>query len=67
MSKFLQQLLGNTEPLFSSSLHALEKSIGYDSIDVRLIADITHKAHAVMRVLGLWSRFKYISTPYSTL
>lgn len=53
MTKFLQELLTNNEPLFSRSLSELERSTGHESVDVRLIADITHGAHNAMRQLGL--------------
>lgn len=53
MAKFLQQLLGNNEPLFSTSLHGLEKSTGHDGVDLRLITDITQASHDIMRSLGL--------------
>lgn len=53
MSKSLQKLLGNTHPLFSRSLHALEGSAGHEGIDIRLISDIIENAHSVMRTFGL--------------
>jgi ribokinase len=53
MTKFLQELLTTNEPLFPTALAQLEKSTGNAGIDVRLIADIRHKAHEVMRKLGL--------------
>ena len=53
MAKFLQQLLDAKEPMFSNGIALLEKSTGNSSVDIRLIADITEKAHAVMRKLGL--------------
>ena len=53
MAKFLQQLLGNNEPLFGISLHGLEKSTGHDGVDLRLIADITQASHDIMRSIGL--------------
>lgn len=53
MTKFLQNLLTTNEPLFPQALSQLEKSTGEDGIDVRLIADITHKAHEIMRSLSL--------------
>lgn len=53
MSKFLQQLLDAKEPLFTSGLHRLETASGHAAVDIRLIADITHKAHEVMRTLRL--------------
>lgn len=53
MARFLSQILGANEPLFSHNLRRLEKMTGGSGIDVRLIADMTHRAHAVMRRLGL--------------
>lgn len=53
MSRFLQQLLGAEEPLFSFGLQKLERSTGFSGIDVRLIAEINQKTHAVMRRLKL--------------
>lgn len=53
MSKFLQTLLGADEPLFSFGLQKLERSTGFSGVDVRLIAEINHKTHQVMRRLKL--------------
>lgn len=53
MSKFLQTLLGADEPLFSYGLQKLEKSTGHSGVDIRLIADINHRTHQVMRKLKL--------------
>lgn len=53
MAKFLQQLLAIDEPIFSVGMQQLEKATGSDGVDTRLIADITHTAHAIMRRLGL--------------
>lgn len=53
MARALQQLLNNSSPTFSSSLQALERSTGHAGVDVRLIADVLEKSHAVMRRLGL--------------
>lgn len=53
MAKFLQQILGLDEPLFSIGMNQLEKANGSQGIDTRLIADITHKAHDIMRKLGM--------------
>lgn len=53
MARFLQQLLGAQEPIFSRGLVMLEKSTGNSSIDVRLIADITENAHKIMRKLNM--------------
>lgn len=53
MAKFLQKLLGAREPLFSTTLRHLESMTGKRGIDVAYIADITIRAHDVMRRLGL--------------
>ena len=53
MAKFLQQALDASEPLFSSGLAQLERAAGFSGVDIRLIADMLHKGHAVMRSLGL--------------
>ena len=53
MAKFLRDLLDAEEPLFSMSLKQLEAASGQHGADARLIGDITHKAHASMRSLGL--------------
>ena len=53
MARFLQDLLGAKDPLFSASLQKLERATGQTGVDVKLIGDITHHAHAVMRKLGL--------------
>lgn len=53
MAKFLKDLLGNDHPLFSANIAELEKATDNAGIDVRLIADITEKAHKIMRRLRL--------------
>jgi len=53
MAKFLQQLLDLDEPHFSIGMAQLEKANGQQGIDTRVIADITHKAHEIMRRIGL--------------
>ena len=53
MAKYLQQLLGAQEPMFSTTIRQLEKMVGHKSVDVRYIADITARAHQVMRQIGL--------------
>jgi len=53
VAKFLQDLLGAKEPLFSASFQKLERATGQTGADVKLIGDITHHAHSVMRKLGL--------------
>ncbi len=53
MAKFLQEILDLDEPHFSIGMAQLEKANGSRGIDTRVIADITHKAHEVMRRMGL--------------
>ena len=53
MAKILQTLLGAKEPHFSTTLRQLEKMTGHGGTDVRYIADITARAHEVMRKIGL--------------
>ena len=53
MARFLQLLLDAKEPMFSRGLSTLEKSTGHSCVDIRLIADVTEKAHKIMRKLNL--------------
>jgi ribokinase len=53
MAAFLRKLLDAKEPMFSLSLRHLEKITGHKGVDVAYIADITHRAHSVMRSMGL--------------
>lgn len=53
MPKFLQSVLGTSEPFFNVGLMKLERATGQSGVDTRLIADMTTKAHAIMRQLGL--------------
>ncbi len=53
MAKYLQQLLNAREPLFSGAMRQLEAMTGNQGVDVAYIGDITARAHAVMRQLGL--------------
>lgn len=53
MASFLQALLAVQEPLFSNGLRQLERATGGVGVDTRLIADVTHRGHAIMRQLGL--------------
>lgn len=50
---FLKDLLQNDHPLFTANLANLEKATGNAGVDTRLVADITHTAHEIMRGLGL--------------
>ena len=53
MARYLQQLLDAKEPMFSTTLRQLESMTGNKGVDVAYIADITTRAHTVMRRLGL--------------
>ncbi len=53
MAQFLQRLLDTNTPTFPLALRQLEEATGRSGVDVRLIADVTHAAHGVMRRLGL--------------
>lgn len=53
MTHALKDLLGNDHPLFASNLVALEKATGHAGVDVRLLADIVERGHAVLRKLGM--------------
>lgn len=53
MSRFLARLLSDTHPLFVYNVQEMERASGNAGIDTRLIADITAKAHTVMRQIGL--------------
>lgn len=53
MAKYLRQLLDAQEPLFSTAIRQLESLTGNRGTDVTYLADITARAHAVMRQLGL--------------
>jgi len=53
MAKFLQSLLDAEEPIFSQSLLQLEEASGKTGADVKLIGDITEKAHESLRILGV--------------
>lgn len=49
----LKDLVKNDHPLFTVTMQKLERATGNAGVDTRLIADITHKAHDVMRKLHL--------------
>lgn len=53
MSSILAQLLSSTHPLFVFNVQAMERASGNAGVDVQLIADVTTKAHNVMRSIGL--------------
>jgi sugar/nucleoside kinase (ribokinase family) len=49
----LKDLLGNDHPLFAKNITELERATGDAGIDTKLVADITEKAHDIMRRMGL--------------
>ncbi|AHB42697.1 Sugar kinase, ribokinase family [Candidatus Saccharibacteria bacterium RAAC3_TM7_1] len=53
MPRFLADLLGTDHPLFTRTLYEFEQAAGNSGVDTRLIADITERAHSIMRRLGL--------------
>lgn len=53
MAKFLRTLLDAKEPMFTATLRQLEKMTGQKGVDIAYIADITARAHTVMRKIGL--------------
>ena len=53
MARFLQQLLNAPEPAFTTTLRRLETMTGSQGIDVSYIANITKRAHDLMRRIGL--------------
>lgn len=53
MAHVLKQLLGNDHPLFTRNLMQLEHATGSAGVDIRLIADIAEKTHAVLREFNL--------------
>jgi sugar/nucleoside kinase (ribokinase family) len=53
MTHFLQTVLESSNPHFSTGLAKLEQSTGNSGVDTRLIADITHTGHRILRELGL--------------
>lgn len=53
MAKFLKDLLGSREPLFALTIQQLEATTGHKSTDIAYMADITQRAHALMRQIGL--------------
>ena len=53
MAGFFQTVIDAKEPMFSHCLKVLESKTGNKGIDAKYIGDITHRAHHVMRQLGL--------------
>lgn len=53
MSHKLKILLDIKNPVFDLVMQKFERATGNSSVDVCLLADITHKAHTIMRELKL--------------
>jgi ribokinase len=53
MAGFFQTVIRAKEPMFSHCLKVLEAKTGNNGLDVKYIGDIMHRAHHVMRQLGL--------------
>lgn len=53
MGHHLKNLLGNDHPLFVANMRALERAVGNDGVDTRLLGDILAKGHNVLRSVGL--------------
>lgn len=67
MAHLFQQLLGRDDSLFTAALDKLEHMTGHDGVDTRLIADMTHEAHDIVRKLGLDSSHANAHEVYSAL
>lgn len=52
MANFLARVLMTDHPLFTRTIADLERASGNSGVDTRLIADMTHEAHGIMRSLG---------------
>ena len=53
MPRVLHHLLGRDDRLFYAGLDKLEKVVGGAGIEARLVVDVTHGAHAILRALSL--------------
>lgn len=53
MARVLRDLLDAEEPIFSEAIKQLEDISGRTSADIKLIVEITQKAHESMRLMGL--------------
>lgn len=53
MARVLKELLANNHPLFLMNIARLERATGNAGVDVGLIGEITDKANATLRELGL--------------
>ena len=67
MATLLQRLLGREDTLFARALLDLEQIVGNEGVDTRIIADVTHKAHAVVSQLGLNSAHAAAVEVYNAL
>lgn len=53
MGHQLKRLLGNDHPLFVSNMFSLERAVGNDGVDTRLLGDIFAKGYRTLHSLGL--------------
>lgn len=53
MAGFIERVIGSNSPLLAIGLVDLEKHVGNSGVDTRLIADMLHEGHKVMRKLRL--------------
>ncbi len=53
MTNFLSRVLATDHPLFTRTIAELERASGNSGVDTRLIADMTERAHTVMRELKI--------------
>ena len=53
MTNFLSRVLATDHPLFIKNIADLERASGNSGVDTRLIADMTERAHSVMRTLNI--------------
>lgn len=53
MARFLSQLLGAEEPLFTTNLRQLDSMTGRQGLDIKVLVDMTQRGHAIMRQMGL--------------
>ncbi len=63
----LADLLGHDHPLFVYNLASLERAVGGEGIDTRLLADATENAHKAMRELGIDTNDTLASELYQAL
>lgn len=53
MARFLSQLLGAQEPLFTTNVRQLDSMTGRRGIDIKVLVSMTQRGHEVMRRIGL--------------